>query len=173
MKRRDFLGGVATLPLVGGDSTVAETNGMKLAIGADHAGFPLKAPVIALLKGWGHTVKDCGTFTPEPVDFPDIAKQVCDEVLSGRAERGIMVCGTGVGACIAANKVHGIRAALCHDTFSAHQSVEHDDVNVVCVGAWIIGIKLVEEVLGAFLKAKFSTDEEFRRRVKKLQEMDK
>jgi len=84
-----------------------------------------------------------------------------------------MVCGTGVGACIAANKVKGIRAALCHDTFSAHQSVEHDDVNVVCIGAWIIGIRVAEEVLAAFLKARFSTDEEFRRRVRKLQEMEK
>ncbi|RPI25883.1 MAG: ribose 5-phosphate isomerase B [Acidobacteria bacterium] len=146
---------------------------MKLAIGADHAGFPMKGPVIELLKSWGNTVKDCGTFTPAPVDFPDIAKKVCEEVLTGRAQRGIMVCGTGVGACIAANKVPGIRAALCHDTFSAHQSVEHDDVNVVCIGAWIIGIKLAEEVLKAFLEAKFSTDEEFRRRVRKLDEMER
>ncbi|MFB3906406.1 MAG: ribose 5-phosphate isomerase B [Acidobacteriota bacterium] len=145
---------------------------MRLAIGADHAGFPMKGPVIALLRAWGHTVKDCGAFTPEPVDFPDVAKQVCDEVLTGRAERGIMVCGTGVGACIAANKVKGIRAALCHDTFSAHQSVEHDDVNVICVGAWIVGIKLVEEILAAFLKARFSTAEEFQRRVRKLREME-
>jgi len=145
---------------------------MKLAIGADHAGFPMKQPVIALLQSWGHTVKDCGTFTPEPVDFPDIAKRVCEEVLTGRAQRGVMVCGTGVGACIAANKVRGIRAALCHDTFSAHQSVEHDDVNVVCVGAWIVGIKVVEEILAAFLKARFSTEEQFQRRVRKLREME-
>ncbi len=172
LQRRDFLGGLAVVPLSAVPSIVPGKQVMKLAIGADHAGFPMKAPVITLLQGWGHTVKDCGTFTPEPVDFPDIAKRVCDEILTGRAERGIMVCGTGVGACIAANKVKGIRAALCHDTFSAHQSVEHDDVNVVCVGAWIIGIKLVEEVLAAFLKAKFSTDEEFRRRVRKLQEME-
>ncbi len=173
LKRREFLGGIAALPLSATESAIPATEGMKLAIGADHAGFPLKGPVITLLQSWGHTVKDCGTFTPEPVDFPDIAKKVCNEVLTGRAQRGIMVCGTGVGACIAANKVKGIRAALCHDTYSAHQSVEHDDVNVVCVGAWIVGAKLVEEILGAFLKARFSTDEEFRRRVRKLQEMER
>jgi len=172
LERRDFIGTLATVPLAVG-STAAPTEGMKLAIGADHAGFPMKGPVIELLKSWGNTVKDCGTFTPAPVDFPDIAKKVCEEVLTGRAQRGIMVCGTGVGACIAANKVPGIRAALCHDTFSAHQSVEHDDVNVVCIGAWIIGIKLAEEVLKAFLEAKFSTDEEFRRRVRKLDEMER
>jgi ribose 5-phosphate isomerase B len=172
LQRREFLEGIAVVPLAA-TQAVNTATGMKLAIGADHAGFPLKGPVIALLKSWGHTVKDCGTFTPEPVDFPDIAKRVCDEVLTGRAERGIMVCGTGVGASIAANKVKGIRAALCHDTFSAHQSVEHDDVNVLCIGAWIIGQKLAEEVLAAFLKARFSTNEDFRRRVKKLQEMEK
>jgi len=172
LQRREFLGGVAILPLAATPSAVTGTEGMKLAIGADHAGFPMKKPVIALLQGWGHTVKDCGTFTPEPVDFPDIARRVCEEILTGRAQRGIMVCGTGVGACIAANKIRGIRAALCHDTFSAHQSVEHDDVNVVCVGAWIVGVKLVEEVLSAFLKAKFSTEEQFQRRVRKLREME-
>ncbi|MBN9657492.1 MAG: ribose 5-phosphate isomerase B [Acidobacteria bacterium] len=146
---------------------------MPLAIGCDHAGFPLKGPVIALLKSWGHTVKDCGTFSEDPVDFPDIAKKVCDEVLAGRAQRGILVCGTGVGACIAGNKVRGIRAALCHDTYSAHQCVEHDDVNLLCMGAWIIGPKVAEEVLSAYLNAKFSTSEEFRRRVRKLGEMEK
>jgi ribose 5-phosphate isomerase B len=106
------------------------------------------------------------------VDFPDIAKLVCAEITGGRAERGILVCGTGIGATIAGNKVRGIRAALCHDTYSAHQSVEHDDVNLMCIGAWIIGIKLAEENLRAFLGAKFSTSEEFRRRVRKLEEMD-
>jgi ribose 5-phosphate isomerase B len=146
---------------------------MKLAIGADHAGFPMKAPVVHMLKGWGHTVNDCGTHSAEPVDFPDIAKKVCDEVLSGRAQRGILVCGTGVGACIAGNKIRGIRAALCHDTYSAHQCVEHDDVNLLCIGAWIIGPKVAEEVLTAFLNARFSTNEDFRRRVRKLEEMEK
>ncbi|MBS1876265.1 MAG: ribose 5-phosphate isomerase B [Acidobacteria bacterium] len=146
---------------------------MKLAVGCDHAGFPLKGTVIALLKQWGHTVTDCGTHSTDPVDFPDIAKKVCDEVLAGRAERGVLVCGTGVGACIAGNKVRGIRAALCHDTFSAHQCVEHDDVNLLCMGAWIVGPKVAEEILAAYLNARFSTDEDFRRRVKKLGEMEK
>jgi ribose 5-phosphate isomerase B len=146
---------------------------MKLAIGSDHAGFPMKGPVMQILKSWGHTVKDCGSYTPEPVDFPDIAAAVCDEVKSGRAQRGIMVCGTGVGASIAANKINGIRAALCHDTYSGRQCVEHDDVNVLCMGAWIIGIKLAEEILAAYLNAEFSTAEEFRRRVRKLSEMEK
>jgi len=141
---------------------------MKLAVGGDHAGFPLKGAVIHFLRAQGHAVEDFGTHSPDPVDFPDIARLVCDAVRRGTAERGIMVCGTGVGACIAANKIPGIRAALCHDTYSAHQCVEHDDVNVLCVGAWIVGIRVVEEVLRAFLSAQFSTDEEFRRRVQKL-----
>ncbi len=145
---------------------------MKLAIGCDHAGFPLKGPLIKLLRSWSHSVKDCGSFTPEPVDFPDIAKLLTDEIKSGRAERGIMVCGTGVGASIACNKTHGIRAALCHDTYSAHQCVEHDNVNVLCIGAQIIGPSLAEEILTAFLNAKFSTAEEFRRRVRKLDALD-
>ncbi len=146
---------------------------MKLAIGGDHAGFAMKGPVIELLKAWGHEVHDLGTFDGKPVDFPAISQKVCDEVRSGRAARGILVCGTGVGAAIAANKVPGIRAALCHDTYCAHQSVEHDDVNVLCIGGWVIGIKLAEEVLAAFLKARFSTDPDFRRRVAMLTEMEK
>ena len=141
---------------------------MKLAVGGDHAGFPLKGSVIEFLRAQGHEVEDFGTHSADPVDFPDIARMVCDGVRRGAAQRGIMVCGTGVGACIAANKIPGIRAALCHDTYSAHQCVEHDDVNVLCIGAWIIGIRVAEEVLRAFLAAEFSTDEEFRRRVQKL-----
>jgi ribose 5-phosphate isomerase B len=171
IRRRGFLGGVAASPLLA--QQVAQKTKMALAVGGDHAGFPLKGPVIALLRSWGHTVKDCGTYSPEPVDFPDIAQKVCDEVLSKRAERGILVCGTGVGACIAGNKVRGIRAALCHDTYSAHQCVEHDDVNLLCMGAWIIGPKVAEEILAAYLNAKFSTDEDYRRRVRKLTEMEK
>jgi ribose 5-phosphate isomerase B len=145
---------------------------MKLAVGGDHAGFPLKGLVIDFLRGQGHAVEDFGTHSPEPVDFPDIARLVCEAVRSGTAERGVMVCGTGVGACIAANKISGIRAALCHDTYSAHQCVEHDDVNVLCIGAWIVGIRVAEEILGAFLTAEFSTAEEFRRRVRKLAQLE-
>ena len=141
---------------------------MKLVIGGDHAGFPLKGSVVDFLRMQGHEVEDVGTHSAEPVDFPDIARLVCDRVRGGAAERAIMVCGTGVGACIAANKFPGIRAALCHDTFSAHQCVEHDDVNVLCIGAWIVGIRVAEEILRAFMAAEFSTAEEFRRRVNKL-----
>jgi ribose 5-phosphate isomerase B len=146
---------------------------MKIAIGGDHAGFPLKEPVIELLRTQGHEVHDFGSFSPEPVDFPDIARLVCAAVRDRTAERGVMVCGTRVGACIAANKIAGIRAALCHDTYSAHQCVEHDDVNVLCIGAQIVGIKLADEILRAFLAAQFSTAEEFRRRVRKLSELER
>jgi ribose 5-phosphate isomerase B len=145
---------------------------MRIAVGSDHAGFPLKGTVLQLLKNWKHTVKDCGSFTPAPVDFPDVVALVTAEIKSGRADRAVMVCGTGVGAAIACNKTHGIRAALCHDTYSAHQCVEHDNVNVVCIGAQVIGPSVAEEVLNAFLNAKFSTAEEFRRRVKKLDALD-
>src|SRR3954453_16935533 len=141
---------------------------MKLAVGGDHAGFPLKGAVIEFLRAQGHEVEDFGTHSADPVDFPDSARLVCGAVRRVTAERGIMVCGTGVGACIAANKIPGIRAALCHDTYSAHQCGEHDDVNVLCIGAWIVGIRVAEEILRAFLSAEFSTDEEFRRRVQKL-----
>lgn len=154
------------------DSETAMMQPMRLVIGSDHAGFPLKGPVMELLRSWGHTVNDVGAFSTAPVDFPDIARKVCGEILTGRAQRGIMVCGTGVGAAIAGNKIRGIRAALCHDTYCAHQCVEHDDVNLLCVGAWIVGIKLAEEILRAFLAARFSTDEDFRRRVKKLEELE-
>jgi ribose 5-phosphate isomerase B len=167
--RRPFLAGLAAAPL----TAMPVTTVMKLSVGSDHAGFPLKGPLISVLRSWGHEVKDCGTFTPDPVDFPDIAQKVTSDILGGRAQRGILVCGTGVGACIAGNKVRGIRAALCHDTYSAHQCVEHDNVNLLCIGAWIIGPKVAEEVLGAFLKATFSTNEDFRRRVRKLEEMEK
>ncbi len=157
------------------DTTRAQNNQDKtqnLVIGSDHAGFPLKGPLIKLLKSWNYTVKDVGSFTPDPVDFPDIALLLADEVLSGRADRGIMVCGTGVGAAIACNKIQGIRAALCHDTYSAHQCVEHDNVNVLCIGAQIIGPSIAEEILANFLNARFSTAEEFRRRVRKLDQFD-
>ncbi len=146
---------------------------MRLAVGGDHAGFPLKGPVIEWLRAAGHDVEDYGTHSPEPVDFPDIAQAVCEAVRGGSVERGILVCGTGAGACIAANKIPGIRAAVCHDTYAAHQCVEHDDVNVLCIGAQIVGIKLVEEILRAFLAAQFSTEADFRRRVAKLAELER
>jgi ribose 5-phosphate isomerase B len=145
---------------------------MRLVVGGDHAGFPLKGPVVEALRGWGHEVTDVGTHSLEPVDFPDIAAEVCDAVRSGRADRGIMVCGTGVGAAIAANKFRGIRASVCHDVYSAHQCVEHDDVNVMCIGAQIVGQTLALELIRTFLDARFSTSEEFRRRVAKLAELE-
>jgi len=145
---------------------------LKLVIGSDHAGFPLKGPLVKLLKSWNYSVNDIGSFTPDPVDFPDIALLLAGEILNKRAERGIMVCGTGVGAAIACNKIQGIRAALCHDTYSAHQCVEHDNVNVLCIGAQIIGPSIAEEIVNNFLKARFSTEEQFRRRVSKLDQLD-
>jgi ribose 5-phosphate isomerase B len=186
MNRRSFFQSGALLPAVVPGSTLAFQGGqaeapvrrvsgmpqMNLVIGSDHAGFPLKGVVIDMLKIWGHTVKDHGTFSTDPVDFPDIAKLVCEDVRSGKADRGIMVCGTGVGASIAANKMRGIRAALCHDAYSAGQGVEHDNVNVLCMGAWVVGPKTMEHVLSAFLLARFSEEEHFRRRVQKLEQMD-
>ena len=145
---------------------------MRLVIGSDHAGFSLKPMIMEHLKKLGHDVVDIGCYDLSPVDFPDITRDVTAKVLSGEADRGILVCGTGVGASIAANKVRGIRAAVCHDVHSAHQSVEHDDVNVMCIGAQIVGTWLACDLVEAFLGAVFSTDEDFRRRVAKLREMD-
>jgi ribose 5-phosphate isomerase B len=144
-----------------------------IAVGGDHAGFALKGPLVDFLVSLGHQIQDCGSYDPAPVDFPDIAKKVCNQILERKAERAVLICETGVGACIAANKVPGIRASLCHDIYSAHQCVEHDDVNVVCIGAEVIGIKLAEDCLRAFLAANFSTDEQFRRRVAKLAEFER
>jgi ribose 5-phosphate isomerase B len=146
---------------------------LSLAVGGDHAGFPLKGQIIEFLRGQGHVVDDCGSYDPNPVDFPDITKAVCDRVRRGLAVRGILVCGTGVGACIAANKIPGIRASVCHDIYSAHQSVEHDDVNVACIGAQVIGAKVAEDCLRAFLLASFSTEEQFRNRVAKLAALER
>jgi ribose 5-phosphate isomerase B len=145
---------------------------MKLVIGSDHAGFGLKAGVVAHIRSLGHEVVDVGSHDAAPVDFPDIARALTARVLSGEAQRGIMVCGTGVGASIAANKVRGIRAAVCHDVHSAHQSVEHDDVNVMCIGAQIVGPWLANDLVAAFLAAKFEDNEDYRRRVEKLHQMD-
>jgi ribose 5-phosphate isomerase B len=146
---------------------------MKIVVGSDHAGFPLKARVLEFLRQGGHEVIDVGSFDERPVDFPDIAAKVGEAITSKRVDRGLMVCGTGVGAAIAANKMRGIRAAVCHDVHSAHQSVEHDDVNVMCIGAQIVGPWLALDLIEAFVKAQFSNDEDFRRRVAKLAEMDR
>lgn len=145
---------------------------MRIVIGSDHAGFALKQELLPWLREQGHEIEDAGSFDPAPVDFPDIARKVADAIVTGRAERGLMVCGTGVGAAIGANKMKGIRAAVCHDVHSAHQSVEHDDVNVMCLGAQIVGPWLARDLIAAWLAARFSTAEEYRRRVAKLAEMD-
>ena len=145
---------------------------MKLAIGSDHAGYPLKIQLLDKLREKGHEIIDFGSYDPAPVDFPDIAKKVTTSILSGESERGIMFCGTGVGAAIACNKVRGIRASVCHDIYTAHQCVEHDDVQVIALGAQIIGPTVAEELINSFLKAEFSTSPEFRRRVAKLDDMD-
>jgi ribose 5-phosphate isomerase B len=152
-------------------NNVKET-ALRLVVGSDHAGWLIKKDVLALLAELGHDVTDVGSFDARPVDFPDIARNVAAKIISGEAERGIMVCGTGVGAAIAANKMKGIRAAVCHDVHSAHQGVEHDDVNVMCLGAQIVGLWLARDLISAFLAARFSTDADFRRRVAKLHEMD-
>ena len=144
---------------------------MKIAIGSDHAGFELKQKVLPELRV-AYEVQDMGSYDPAPVDFPDIARKVCASVLSGEADRGVMFCGTGVGACIACNKVAGIRAAVCHDIYSAHQCVEHDNVQIIALGGQIVGWTVAEELIHAFMNARFSTDEEFRRRVGKLERMD-
>jgi ribose 5-phosphate isomerase B len=145
---------------------------MRLVVGSDHAGWPMKSSVVEHIKSLGHEVVDAGSYDDKPVDFPDVARKVCAMVTSREADRGIMVCGTGVGASIAANKIRGIRAAVCHDVHSAHQSVEHDDVNVMCIGAQIVGPWLANDLVAAFLAARFSTDEDFRRRVMKLHQME-
>jgi ribose 5-phosphate isomerase B len=145
---------------------------MRLAIGGDHAGFVLKGRLIEALQAWDYEVEDLGSFDPAPIDFPDIARAVCSAVTTGRAERGIMVCGTGIGASIAANKFAGIRAALCHDAHSAHQSVEHDDANVLCLGAQIVGEWLALDLVRIYLDARFADTEEYRRRLRKVSEIE-
>ena len=147
---------------------------MKIAIASDHAGFSLKAALIPRLKNLGYVVADLGTDSPvRPVDYPDFAAKASGEVLAGRAERAIVVCGSGVGACVAANKIAGIRAGLCHDTYSAHQGVEHDDINVLCLGARIIGEALAFEIAAAFAAASFTGEERHRRRLDKINALEK
>lgn len=143
----------------------------RIVIGSDHAGYHLKVELAEHLRGLGHVVKDVGSHDPGPVDFPDVAQAVCAAVKGGEG-RGLLVCGTGVGASIAANKVRGIRAAVCHDVHSAHQSVEHDDVNVMCIGAQIVGPWLARDLVASFMAAEFDQSEDFMRRVQKLHDME-
>ncbi|MEO7653260.1 MAG: RpiB/LacA/LacB family sugar-phosphate isomerase [Bryobacteraceae bacterium] len=146
---------------------------MKIAIATDHGGFPLKAKILKALSDWGHSTLDLGTDSTDPVDYPDYAKAAGDSVLSGQAERAILICGSGAGACVAANKLVGIRAATCHDTFSAHQAVEDDDVNVMCLGARVVGPELALELVRTYIGAKFSGFERHQRRLGKILELER
>lgn len=141
---------------------------MKIAVGCDHAGYLLKAEVVKWLESLGYDLIDVGTNSTDAVDYPDFAQKVGHQVTNGTVERGLVICGSGVGACVAVNKIKGIRAGMCHDTFSARQGVEDDDMNVLCLGARIIGIELAKEVINAFLKAKFSHIERHERRLSKV-----
>jgi RpiB/LacA/LacB family sugar-phosphate isomerase len=143
---------------------------MIVALGTDHAGFVLKSTVAAAIGAAGHSVLDCGAFTLEPNDdYPDFSELVATAVLDGRADRGVLLCGSGVGASVAANKFRGIRSALCHDTFSARQGVEDDAMNVLTLGARIIGPSLATELVGAFLRAEFSGAARHKRRLAKVE----
>jgi ribose 5-phosphate isomerase B len=146
---------------------------MIVALGVDHGGFPLKKAVIEAITSSGNKVLDLGTFDETPVDYPDFAKSVAEAVVTGLALRGILICGSGVGACVAANKTAGIRAGLCHDTYSAHQGVEHDDMNILCLGARVIGSALAVELVNMFLSARFSGAERHRRRLAKVSALEK
>ncbi len=145
---------------------------MKIVVGADHAGFPLKQEVAGLLRDAGHEVLDVGAFSTEPVDYPDSAEAVGRAVVEGRAERGVLICGSGVGASVAANKVKGVRAAICHDVYSAHQGVEHDDMNVLVLGGRIIGPSLAAELVRAFVNARYTAEERHARRLAKVIALD-
>jgi ribose 5-phosphate isomerase B len=146
---------------------------LKLVISSDHAGFPLKEEVRAMLAAAGHEVVDLGAYNTEPSDYPDFAEKVGTALRRGDAPRGILICGSGVGVCVAANKIPGIRAAICHDTYSAHQGVEHDDMNVIVLGARIIGPALAFECVNAFVAAQFNTTEpRYARRMKKVKAIE-
>ena len=146
---------------------------MKVAIAADHGGFPLKGRLVEELKQSGHEVLDLGTHSAEPVDYPDYARALGREIVGGQADRGVLICGSGAGVAIAANKLRGIRAALAHDTDTAHQMVEHDDVNVCCLGARVVGTELASEIVCAFIPARFTGEERHVRRLQKLAAIEK
>ena len=145
---------------------------MKITIGSDHAGFALKKVLIDHLQKNGHQLFDVGTDSAAPVDYPDYAEAVARGVIQGRSERGILICGSGVGASVAANKMPGIRAGLCHDSYSAHQGVEHDDVNVLVLGSRVVGDELAKDLCTIFLNARFTGEERHRRRLAKVQSIE-
>lgn len=145
---------------------------MRVAIAGDHAGFELKRWLAEELRKAGHELLDLGTDSPAPVDYPDFARAVGAAVVEGKAERGILVCGSGIGACIAANKIKGIRAGLCHDTYSGHQGVEHDAMNILCLGSRVIGQALALEIALAFLGAQYTEEDRFAGRLAKVLDME-
>ena len=146
---------------------------MRVAIGMDHGGYPLKEFILEEIRKEGHEAIDVGAFNLDPADdYPDFSRAVGEAILGGQAERGVLVCGSGVGAAIAASKIKGIRASVCHDHYSAHQGVEHDNMNVLCLGARIIGPELAVDLIRAFLTAKFSGEERHIRRLKEVEEME-
>jgi len=145
---------------------------MRIAIGADHAGVDLKRDLAGLIAQQGHDVTDLGTHSPAAVDYPDIAEAVATALRNGQADRGLLVCGSGAGVAVAANKFPGIRAAVCHDCYTARQAVEHDDVNVLCLGARVVGPALARELAAAFLGASFSADERHLRRLAKIDRIE-
>ena len=142
---------------------------MRVAVGSDHGGYRLKIQIVEFLKKLGNEVNDLGTHSEEPADYPDYARAVSQEILLKYADRGILICGSGVGACVAANKVPGIRAAICHDTFSAHQGVQDDNVNILCLGARVIGTELAKDIVKVWLSSTFSGAERHRRRLAKVE----
>lgn len=146
---------------------------MRIVVGADHRGYEMKDQIAAYLKQAGHEVLDVGTHNADSVDYPDYARAIGQALRDGRAERGVLVCGSGVGASIAANKIRGVRAAICHDTYSARQGVEHDDMNVLCLGAGVIDSKLALELVQAYLDARLSGEERYRRRLEKVAAMER
>jgi ribose 5-phosphate isomerase B len=146
---------------------------MRVAIGSDHAGFDLKMQLALLLVELQHQVLDVGTRSTDAVDYPDFAEAVGRAVLEGRAERGVLICGSGVGASVAANKLPGVRAGLCHDTYCAHQGVEHDDMNVLVLGARVVGIELAKDLVRAYMGANFTNEERHRRRLEKVMGLEK
>jgi len=145
---------------------------MRVAVASDHAGFFMKEKVLETIRGAGHDPIDLGTDGPESVDYPDFARAAGEAIREGRAERAVVLCGSGAGASMAANKMRGIRAAVCHDTYSAHQAVEHDDMNVLCLGARIIGEELMRELVAAFLAAEFTDEPRHRRRLDKMRAIE-
>ncbi|MCZ2075286.1 MAG: ribose 5-phosphate isomerase B [Bryobacteraceae bacterium] len=145
---------------------------MRVAIAADHAGFTMKDDLAVYVRELGHEILDLGTHTADPVDYPDFAEALALELTAGRADRGLLSCGSGIGASVAANKIPGIRAGLCHDTYSAHQGVEHDDMNVLVLGARVIGPALARELVAAFLRAGFSGEQRHIRRLGKISQIE-